>query len=363
MRSKLVYVFIVLMIVFKSCDCSSKKPDQKKPVLTNIVILLDLSDRILATGQIEKDIDICSNLFESFINIQKDKLYFNSNDKFKIVVADQNSQLSNSQLYSIQDSLNFDMGQIPIKEKKHIKNSLTDFRTKLESLYKEAKISNNPNDFKGANILKYFNEHAGNDFNLSTENDSYLFIITDGYQYVEGKNYKPLDKWDPVTNLDGVKVNIFEVMPRESRDEKEFDRIQYYWTDWMQNMNAEYVEIYSSTALNEIKSRIKNILNTKKNTQKNEGQFNENKEVKKNENTSNVLVNENVTGNSLSWSDEISVELDTKIQGTSNLCEQTEYTNLKIKISGNKGQQVTDQKLEQLKIEINDVPNKCKEAY
>ncbi len=86
------------------------------------------------------------------------------------------------------------------------------------------------------------------------------------------------------------------------------------------------------------------------------------KKKKKNENTSNVLANENVTGNSLSWTDEISVELDTKIQGTSNLCEQTEYTNLKIKISGYKGQEVTDQIIKQFKAEINDVPDKCRKA-
>jgi len=72
-------IFVVLM--------TSLQNTQKN--YNNVIVLLDLSNRIAKPNQIEKDIAIIEGLLNTFGENQKKFGYITSKEEFKIIIANQ----------------------------------------------------------------------------------------------------------------------------------------------------------------------------------------------------------------------------------------------------------------------------------
>ncbi len=164
------------------------------PPKNNYIVLLDLSDRILANNQqqVAKDLTVIRNiygLFKSNLN-KKDPshLYYGLNDKLKILIAPQKT--TPGKLYEESGLLRVDIAaEQPEKKAKLVKESEKNFNTILPEVYKQALVSKHSSGYTGADIWKYFNEDLTDD--LDTDADNTLFILTDGYMDFEKSEDRP----------------------------------------------------------------------------------------------------------------------------------------------------------------------------
>lgn len=348
MRNKFFFYSVIIFFIINSCECKRIRRTNVIPEITNIVVLLDLSDRILKPGQIQRDKDIIVKIYNKFIDIQRSKLFFNSRDKFKVVIANQVDQFPNNQIFEIEDSLIIDVEKTAITAKKNIKSSLPGFKSKIESLYNLAKFSPNPNDYKGANILKYLQNNLVNDLPQKADSDNFLFILTDGYQYVEGKNYKPIDAWPNVCDMSNISVSVLEVDPAEGSGDNEFLKINNAWELWLNNMKAQPIKIFQKTAISNVFSSIDKILTKSSSISSPTPPF-------KSSSTDTLSTKQN----SDDWIGNILEDLNNKIMKTTITCEQTEYINLKNQIIAHMGQVISQSKITSFEQQIQNVPNLC----
>ena len=265
--SRVFSMLFFVSIISGSCGngCTTPPPlPPPKDLKYNYVILLDLSDRILQNGQIESDTSIISGLYDLFLEKLKDELYFNTKDEFKVLIAEQNKQFANNKIYKIQDSLYINMEDVPMREKKDIRNSKVNYLNNVRDLYKEARFSENPNDYKGANISGYLKNQFSND-TISGENTrNFLFILTDGYQYVADKNYRPIDNWASVTDLSDVSVAVVEINPLKNRGDDELNRVKDAWELWLSKMGAYDILLLNKQGNIKVKKQLANFVSKKK---------------------------------------------------------------------------------------------------
>ncbi|HOQ49933.1 MAG TPA: hypothetical protein PLV01_08915, partial [Candidatus Kapabacteria bacterium] len=188
---KNVASLLLLLILISSCG--NKSELEKKPVSRNVIILLDLSDRILLENQIARDKSTINAIFQTYLNSIKDTIVaydkeFNRiSDKFSVRIAYQKNIPYDKQHF--ENILQFDFAR---KDANNAKFILQDFpkqlSTELDNLYNAAKFSDNSKDYHGADIWKFFSEDLDNLISDDDNSINYLFIITDGYLYFE--NYK-----------------------------------------------------------------------------------------------------------------------------------------------------------------------------
>lgn len=249
-------VIIFCFLIFKMCSPVEESNDvSNTEIQYNRIVLLDLSDRILQPGQIDRDKEIISIVYDEFLKEIKNKLYFSSKDKFRIVIANQREQFPSNDIFKYQEDLYKNMESLSPKLKSKIKDSKTDFLKNVDYLYSEAKFSNNPNDYKGADIYGYLENYYEYDMTDSMNTKNVIYIITDGYQYVEGQSFNPIDKWSPVTDLSNSEVFLLEVQPKNN-DAKELSRIKEAWSDWMNKMRASKFHFVPKDAMSKIKERL-----------------------------------------------------------------------------------------------------------
>jgi hypothetical protein len=131
----------------------------------------------------------------------------------------------------------------------------------LDDLYTEAHISDNPNDYNGANIQSYLR----NEFNDKVYRDSlsrdFLFIITDGYQYVKGQS-GGLNDWDIAGDLTDIETMVLEMDPNKSRPQ-ENNLMTSKWDGWLSKMNAESINLQPKGSLRMIKETIDDFVGNK----------------------------------------------------------------------------------------------------
>lgn len=160
----------------------------------NYIVLLDLSDRILYNNQqqVSKDLTVIKSIYEVFKTRMEVKdptrLYYTVNDKLKVLIAPQRTTPRN--LYDMVGNLRIELAtEKPEKKAAAIDTTEKIFNTLLPEIYKQAVISNNSNDYTGADIWKYFSEDLDDDLEKSSNNT--LFIITDGYMDFEKSEQRP----------------------------------------------------------------------------------------------------------------------------------------------------------------------------
>jgi hypothetical protein len=276
---KNVASLLLLLILISSCG--NKSELEKKPVSRNVIILLDLSDRILLENQIARDKSTINAIFQTYLNSIKDTIVaydkeFNRiSDKFSVRIAYQKNIPYDKQHF--ENILQFDFAR---KDANNAKFILQDFpkqlSTELDNLYNAAKFSDNSKDYHGADIWKFFSEDLDNLISDDDNSINYLFIITDGYLYFENykenikqtnrrpdmqflselrnKNWEekfdkedwgliPLNKQFP-----NLKVCVLEIAPNDFWNE--FDLLKKVWSKWLTEMGIDRNNIYFSKSEN-----------------------------------------------------------------------------------------------------------------
>src|SRR5687768_13867764 len=167
MLSKL---YLAVFVLFFSQGCNDvqdaiAEAKREAPVIPkeNYIVLLDLSDRILHNNQqqVAKDFSVVKCIYAAFRSKMNSKdpthLYYNVNDKLKLLVAPQKT--TPPSLYELAGNLRVEMeSESPEKKAALVDEAEKSFNTTLPEIYRQAVISNNTNDYSGADIWKYFNE-------------------------------------------------------------------------------------------------------------------------------------------------------------------------------------------------------------
>ena len=192
-------LFFLLSLLAVGCNeiqqaVKEAKNEIPPPPKDNYIILLDLSDRILANDQqqVSKDLTVIRNLYGLFkSNLNKkdpSHLYYGLNDKLKILIAPQKT--TPGKLYEQAGLLRVDLSsELPEKKSKVIQEADKTFNTILPDVYRQALVSKHTSGYTGADIWKYFNEDLSDDLDKDAQNT--LFILTDGYMDFERTEDRP----------------------------------------------------------------------------------------------------------------------------------------------------------------------------
>ncbi len=256
-----VFLLIIIGLVLAGCSNteSNTKESPKSKLNTkslNVLILLDLSDRIIVQeGQIDRDKEILKHISSEMVNIIRDNRVDESKEIIKISIADQNNIPYSTLLFH--DSLYFKMsknirGGIPT-----VKEILEGrFARNIDRLYNIANFSNNSNDYAGANISRYFIKDLGYDVRRDSLTTNLLFILTDGYVVVGNKTSAMLDVHHKFPEL---KVMVLEIAPRKKDYESE--RIIESWDNWFEQIGITGYAIRNIGPVNATKDDITKFLN------------------------------------------------------------------------------------------------------
>jgi len=243
--------FLLLLIV----SCQPPAPKKRSvSVKHNYIVLLDLSDRLIVQpDQPERDKEIIKAIYAMFEDKVKKDLYIRSRDEIKVVIAPQRGAGLRTDVY--EDQLYVNMGNIKnVFRRPKEEERRTNFCNSLDELYKKAVFSNNPKQYYGADIWKYFYEDLKTDYVTDTLTKNFLFVLTDGYPIV-GKDVKKLQ---PVKeSFSDLHIVLVEVAPRDK--DLEWDRIMDMWAEWFDSMDIEQYTFIKRKAISKEVEQIKEI--------------------------------------------------------------------------------------------------------
>lgn len=168
LRSCLLVTFLLL---------SLQSPAQP-PRPRNYVVLLDLSDRLLAPDQARRDQALILTVFDRFEQAVRQNLIINSRDRFRVVIAPQAGTSYRPE--QVMASLYLDMAGSIAQKRDRLDVFKRLLPGRLQQLYRQATTGKSrPADFRGCDIWQYFNEHLATD--LSASHQNLLVVLTDGY--------------------------------------------------------------------------------------------------------------------------------------------------------------------------------------
>jgi hypothetical protein len=254
---KLVPIFpaAAVLLLLASCMPPQEERDITVPVKHNYIILLDLSDRLIVQdNQPERDKELIRHLYSLFEERVKKHLYLRSRDEIRVVIAHQRGAGLQSEIY--EDSLYVNMENVPgVLRRKKEEERRTVFYENLDRLYDQAVFSNNPKQYYGADIWKYFYEDLKVDYVNDTLTRNFLFLFTDGYPIV-GKDLAKLQTVKE--DYPDLKIILMEAAPRD-RD-LEWDRVQELWEDWFSSMKIGEYQFVKRMALSKEKDLLRELL-------------------------------------------------------------------------------------------------------
>jgi hypothetical protein len=234
-------------------------PQEQKAVSTavkhNYIILLDLSDRLIVQdNQPERDKELIKHIYTIFEERVKNQLYLRARDEIKVVIAHQRGAGLQSEVY--EDSLFINIENIPaVLRRKSEEERRNTFFSNVDKLYEQAVFSQNPKEYHGADIWRYFYEDLKVDYVKDTLTENYLFLFTDGYPIVG----KDLSKLETVReDYPELKVVLMEAAPRDK--DMEWDRVIELWEAWFKSMEIEDYEFAKRMALSKEKDMLNAML-------------------------------------------------------------------------------------------------------
>jgi hypothetical protein len=181
-KSTASIITIALAIIISSCGCrqNNKLSPKTQPanVKHNFVIVLDLSDRLLNSGQGEKDSSMIMAVFGEFEKKARNPLIVTSNDRFAIrIIPQRGSSLLKD---SYENRLSIDLSSV---DAAHKNASFVTFKEGLSKtisqLYKDAQLGNSAKDYFGVDIWKFFHDEINSELRNDAENK--VVVLTDGY--------------------------------------------------------------------------------------------------------------------------------------------------------------------------------------
>ena len=266
-KSTIVSLLIIFLLSI-NFNLKAQAPDK-----TNYVIVLDLSDRILSPNQADIDKAAILDIYSQFVKDVKNQLIIKSNAKFSIhILPQQNSKLDT---YFYNELLSIDISQFSMGNKRKELDKFSDkIEPLLSRLYLEAKYSSKSSDYNGVDIWKFFNESLS--YNLFNDYRNTVVVITDGYFDFESNSFVKqignrytstrflsrlkTNNWKSIArnkdygllkiqnSFPSTKVLVVGVNPKsQSLDERE--KIHYFWTKWVREMNMGIAIIDKSSTL------------------------------------------------------------------------------------------------------------------
>jgi len=251
---KYIPVFIV-MLLLASCMPPQEEKKSSIAVKHNYIILLDLSDRLIVQdNQPERDKELIKHIYTLFEERVRQHLYLRSRDEIRVVIAHQRGAGLSSEVY--EDSLYVDIENIPgVLRRKTEEKRRSVFYNNLDKLYDQAVFSDNPKDFYGADIWRYFYEDLKVDYVTDTLTQNFLFLFTDGYPIV-GKDLSKLQTVKEV--YPDLRIVLIEAAPRDK--DMEWDRVVELWEGWFASMKIQDYEFVKRMALSKEKDMLQEIL-------------------------------------------------------------------------------------------------------
>ncbi|MEN8204080.1 MAG: hypothetical protein ABFS28_15890 [Bacteroidota bacterium] len=256
MKKLIQYIPVtIVMLILASCMPPQEEKEITIPVKYNYIILLDLSDRLIVQdNQSERDKELIKHIYTLFEERVRSQLYLRSRDEIRVVIAHQRGASLKSEIY--EDSLYTNIENIPgVLRRKSAEERRSVFFDNVDKLYDQAVFSDNPKDFYGADIWKYFYEDLKVDYVSDTLTQNFLFLFTDGYPIVG----KDLTKLQPVKEeYPDLKVLLIEAAPRDK--DMEWDRVIELWEEWFDSMKIDDYEFVKRMALSKEKDLLRTIL-------------------------------------------------------------------------------------------------------
>lgn len=256
MKKQIQYLSVAMfMMLLVSCMPPQQEKEISIPVKHNYIILLDLSDRLIVQdNQPERDKELIQKIYTLFEERVRKNLYLRSRDEIRVVIAHQRGAGLQSEIY--EDSLYTNIENIPgVLRRKTEEKRRNTFYNNLDKLYDQAIFSDNPKDFYGADIWRYFYEDLKVDYVNDTLTQNYLFLFTDGYPIVG----KDLTKLQTVNEeYPDLKVILIEAAPRDK--DMEWDRVVELWEGWFESMKIKDYQFVKRMALSKEKDILREIL-------------------------------------------------------------------------------------------------------
>ena len=148
------------------------------------------------------------------------------------------------------DKLYINAETTPRSKRNKIRDTKNEFSDNLKSLYSRAHISDNPNDYNGADIQSYLRNDFDNDVYRDSLTRDFLFILTDGYQYVKGLS-GGLNDWQSSGDLTDIETIVLEMDPKKGISD-DSQLMKSKWNNWLSGMNAEFIKLQTKGSLRKI---------------------------------------------------------------------------------------------------------------
>ena len=255
MKKPIRYIPVFLLLLLASCMPPQEQKEVTPVVKHNYIILLDLSDRLIVQdNQPERDKELIKQIYTLFEERVREHLYLRSRDEIRVVIAPQRGADLQNEIY--EDSLYTNMENIPsvLRRKTEEERRLV-FHNNLDRLYEQAVFSNNPKDYYGADIWKYFYEDLKVDYVTDSLTQNFLFLFTDGYPIVG----RDLTKLQTVKEkYPDLKLVLMEASPRDK--DMEWDRVIALWDEWFASMGIKDYQFVKRMALSKEKDLLREIL-------------------------------------------------------------------------------------------------------
>lgn len=275
LRSFTVWLFVML------AGCAVAQ----KPAPHNYVVLLDLSDRLLAPGQAERDQALILDVFGRFEQAVRRNLIINSQDCFRVVLAPQVG--TSYRPDQVMELLYLDMVGPIAGKRQRLDKFKAELSGRLTQLYQQATTGkSHSSDYPGCDIWQYFNEHLPSD--LPATHKNMLVVLTDGYfdfehnTHAKQKGNRSTDShrlmaslrtapdWQQLIRQPGtgllpvakqfasVQVWVAELHPKVDHLD-ELDILKGIWTKWLREMGITATTCLERGPISKVQASLRKI--------------------------------------------------------------------------------------------------------
>ena len=249
-----ISLVITFSLVFTSCGKEEVKIE-KKPI--NYTVVLDLSDRILLSEQLDKDFYLIEKYFKAFEKNARRNLVLTSKDRFAIRIIPQKNSPLNIDHY--EDLLQIYLDETDVKDKNKALMALSQsLPNVLKSLKKEALFGKTSKNYFGVDIWAYLHDNGKG---LSKSGyDNTVLVLTDGYFDFESQAHVIQDKnqytstrflnelttsdWKqiskskeygllPIQLEKNTKWIVAGISGKKANDILQTEKITYFWKKWL----------------------------------------------------------------------------------------------------------------------------------
>jgi hypothetical protein len=276
-----IFQNIILLSLFSLLISSCAPEESNKEIKpTNYTILLDLSDRVLTPGQLEKDFFLIETAFKSFEKHAKRNLILTSNDRFSVkIIPQKNSKLAAG---TYEDLLQLYLDELDVKDKhKALQSMANSLQTTLNLLKRDAVYSSKKTDYFGVDIWAYLHDNGIGISKIGYENT--ILVLTDGYfdfesqahviqnknQYTSTRFLKELNVSDwrnlaenknygllPIELEKSTRWIVAGIAGKKSDDILQTEKIKYFWKKWLNQSGVTSSEFILNSSKTDMSSAI-----------------------------------------------------------------------------------------------------------